>query len=166
MAMRPERKVLMSEVRYVAATGAGNAEGGDMLCRSANGSGALLNGSLNGVRPSVTRAANPSGQIPVGALVGGVLDPSFDETINIRNWNKQLQKVGEPVELISKGWFTTNSYVGSPTAGANAYLSSSGKYTPTVHATGGLVATPLVGQFDSAPDEDGYVQITVELPRT
>jgi hypothetical protein len=52
----------------------------------------------------------------------------------------------------------------SPAAGGVAYLTSNGEVTPTVSSTGGLVATPKVGVFAGAKDENGYVTIDVNLP--
>lgn len=165
MALKPERDVEVTDMRHVAASGAAGAEGGDMLVKGTGGSGALLGG--NNSRPTVTRAANPSGTNPIGlCLATSILASTFDETLYHRNFHQYVQKVGEPIELMKKGYVVTNRYVGSPTANSPAYLSSSGCYTPTIHATGGLVATPLVGEFESAPDEDGYVSIRIELPRT
>ena len=160
MALKPDRDVQVTDIRHVIASGVTAMEGGDMMVRSVGGSGSLLVGS----RPTVTRAANPSGTIPVGAALATLT--TVDETLYHRNFHKYEVKTGEPVELVKKGVLVTNRYVGSPTAGAPAYLSSSGAYTPTIHATGGLVATPLVGEFDGVPDEDGYVSIRLELPRT
>jgi hypothetical protein len=157
MALKPERQLDVTDIRY---TCAAEAEAGDMLVRSTSGSGQLL---ISGTRPSLTRSANPSGTTPVGAVLHQV--GTLDETLYHRNFHKYWQKTNEPCEVVKEGAIVTNRYVGSPTAGAAAYLSSSGCYTPTVHSTGGLVATPLVGEFESAPDEDGYVAIRIQIPR-
>lgn len=159
MALKPDRDIQVTDIRHVLASSVTAMEGGDMMVRSVGGSGSLLVGS----RPTVVRAANPSGTVPVGAALADLT--TVDETLYHRSYHKYQVKTGEPVELVKRGVITTNSFVGSPTAGGNAYLSSSGKYTPTIHATGGLVATPLVGEFDGVADEDGYVAIRVELPR-
>jgi hypothetical protein len=66
--------------------------------------------------------------------------------------------------VIKKGVIYTDLTVGTPTNGAPAYLSSSGFYTPTQDANGGLVATPLVGQYEGIKDENGFVRIRIELP--
>lgn len=160
MALKGDRDGLVTDVRFVVASTVTAMEAGDMMVRSTAGSGSLLVGT----RPTVARAANPSGYKPVGASLAELT--TVDETLYHRNFHKYQVKTGEPVELAKKGVITTNCYVGSPTGGDLAYLSSSGKYTPTVHATGGTVATPLVGEFEGAPDEDGYVSIRLELPKT
>lgn len=161
MALKPDRNYNEADIDIRHVSGASvTAEAGQMLVRSTTGSGSLLQGA----RPIVTRAANPSGTTPAGMVMHDIV--SIDETRYHRNFHKYEMKQGEPCELAKKGTFTTNNYVGSPTQGALAYLSSSGAYTPTVHPTGGLVATPLVGEFEGAPDEDGYVSIRIELPRT
>lgn len=157
MALKPDRDIQVTDIRHVVASSVTAMEGGDMMVRSVGGSGSLLVGS----RPTVVRAANPSGTIAVGASLAELT--TVDETQFHRNFHKYQVKTGEPVELVKAGVITTNRFVGSPTAGANAYLSSSGAYTPTLHTTGGLVATPLVGEFDGVADEDGYVAVRIKL---
>jgi hypothetical protein len=47
----------------------------------------------------------------------------------------------------------------TPSGGNPAYLSHSGLLTPTLVAN----VTPLVGRFETAKDEDGYVKVSINL---
>lgn len=111
---------------------------------------------------TVSIASNPSGFIPAGLLLANFVN--IDTTRQHRNFHKDEQLIGEKAPLLTQGWVSTNQFVGTPTLGQTAYLSSSGFVTPTVHATGGTVATPKVGQFQSIVDEDGYIKLAVHLP--
>lgn len=122
------------------------------------GSGAAF-GDSAGV---VTVSASSSGKIPCGIFV--LPFNSVDQTKFHRNFHNLEQMLGEPASLAKTGWLVTDQTVGTPTQGATAYLSSSGKVTPTVDPNGGTVATPKVGQYDSIKDADGYVKLSFNLP--
>ncbi len=107
-------------------------------------------------------SSNPSGKVVAGIDIAEFVN--IDQTRQHRNFHKTQQVVGEKAALANHGWVTTNLYIGSPTIGAPAYLTSSGYVTPTLHTAGGLVATPLVGRFESIPDEDSYVKLSFNLP--
>lgn len=107
----------------------------------------------------VTVSASSSGKIPCGVFI--LPFASVDQTINHRNFHNLQQVLGEPAPLAECGWVVTDQIIGTPTIGATAYLSSSGNVTPT---NGGLANTPIVGQFSSIKDADGYAKLTFNLP--
>lgn len=155
MALRPDRLLLETDgsctLSDVAAPGVG-------VCWHTGGSGEAL-GFHQG---RVQLASNPSGLKFAGILLQNVVN--VDETRYHINWNKEEQNIGDNVEVLKKGWVVTNKISGTPTIGSKAYLTTSGQFTPTVSSTGGLVATPYAGQFDSTLDEDGYAKVSVNLP--
>jgi hypothetical protein len=158
MALKPGRtNSTNTEIRFVSSTST-TAEAGQILTYSTAGSGQLTLGT----RPILVKSTNPSGQKPAGMVMHDII--SLDETVTHRNWHKYVQKQGEAVEIAKKESYTTNSYVGVPTAGATAYLGSSGLLCVTPSVTGGLVANPIVGEFEGVADEDGYVSVRIELP--
>lgn len=134
------------------------AERGGVVVASTVGSGA----ALDQAKQLCTYAANSSGKVPVGILMGDMVN--VDLTKYKLNQHKDEVQQGSKVYIMDRGWVRTNFYVGSPTVMSNAYLSSSGKVTPTIDANGGTAATPLVGRFESSPDEDGYLKLNVNLP--
>lgn len=104
---------------------------------------------------------------PSGLKVAGLLMNDFitlDETQFHRNFQKDQHVVGEPCTLLRKGWVTTDQITGTPTVGDTAYLTSAGVLTPTVSSTGGVAATPKVGEFKSGKDEAGFVKVDIHLP--
>lgn len=107
-------------------------------------------------------SASSSGVKPAGMLLAPM--QNIDETTQIRNYHNDSHVVGQPVPLATRGYVVTNMIVGSPNPGDSAYLLSSGYYGPTMNADGGLVATPLVGQFKGKKNEAGYAKIFVDLP--
>jgi hypothetical protein len=72
--------------------------------------------------------------------------------------------IGERCNLLRKGRVTIDGIVGTPNPGDTAYVTTNGNLTPTLSATGGLVATPKVGQFASIKDEEGFATVDLNLP--
>ncbi len=107
-------------------------------------------------------SGSPSGYKVAGLSLANFVD--IDQTRVHRNFHKDEQVIGEKAPLLRKGYVVTNKVTGSPTVGDKAYLTVSGLLTPTVSASGGEVATPRVGTFAGAKDENGYVKVYVELP--
>ena len=155
MALRPQRDVLHTEISYtlndVAAPGV-------VLVHSTQGSGIAL-GDSAGV---VTLAASASGTTVAGVLLQDFVN--IDQTVRHRNFYKDQQVIGEKCNIMTKGWVVTNKVTGTPALGNKAYLTANGIVTPTVSSTGGTTATPFVGRFGGAIDEDGYVKLEVNLP--
>jgi hypothetical protein len=134
------------------------ADVGGFVCYNVAGSG-IGQGDSAG---SVQLAANPSGLVVAGNILHEVAN--IDETKFHRNWNKEQTLVGERCVVGRKGRWTTDKVTGSPTPGQTAYLTTNGVVTPTLSATGGLVATPKVGQFKTSKDQSGYVTVEINLP--
>jgi hypothetical protein len=137
---------------------------GGIVSLSTTGSGLAFEnqGTTASPKPLVAYVANSSGTNPVGLLLNDAVD--IDETKYHASFHKDEFIVPGKPAIMRKGWVMTNNYVGSPTGGNPAYLSSSGAVTPTLHSTGGLVATPRIGTFLGSPSEDGYVKLEVNLP--
>lgn len=133
------------------------AERGGIAVASTIGSGA----ALDQARQLATYAANPSGLVPLGVLLHDMVN--VDLTKYKLNQHRDEVQQGMKVAIMDRGWVRTNfNYPGTSwTAMSPAYLSSSGRVTPT---NAGLAATPLVGRFESTPDEDGYFKLNINLP--
>lgn len=163
MALKPDRgDSRNTEIRFACGT---QAAAGEILIYQTAASGVYGPGSGTltvGGKPTVIKQTNPSGTKPAGMVLHDVI--SIDESQTHRNYHKYVHKIGEPCEFSKEGWFSTNSYVGSPTPGATAYLGASGLLCVTPSAAGGLVANPVVGEFEGVPDEDGYVSVRLTLP--
>lgn len=134
------------------------AERGGILVVSTVGSGA----ALDQAQQLSTYAANSSGKVPLGVLMGDMVN--IDLTKYKLNQHRDESQKGGKVWIADRGWVRTNMVIGSPGAGVNAYLSSSGFVTSTLDTNGGTAATPLVGRFMSRADEDGYIKLEVNLP--
>ena len=158
MALRPDRHIPHDgwEIRFTCPIVA--QEGQILVYSTPQASGA---GTAND-RAVATVVANPSGAVPVGVLMTEVED--IDQSKFHRNWHKTTQVINEPVPIAKKGWITTNNIHGTPTVGATAYLGSSGAFAVTPSAAGGLVANPIMGEFETKLDEEGYASIRIELP--
>lgn len=128
--------------------------GSVLVYGSTNGSGVALDSALN----VVTAAANPSGKIVKGILLGDI--EAYPSKLQ-RNFYRDSNPVGSKVSLLTRGWVVTNMvYPGTvPTAGATAYLGASGYLTPTPAA-----GAPVVGRFETPKDEDGFAKVTINLP--
>ncbi|QEL19555.1 hypothetical protein [Limnoglobus roseus] len=129
-----------------------------MLVHKISGSGSALGGTAG----RADLLANPSGYKVAGLLLHNVME--LDETRYYRNRHNGEMNKGERCTLLKKGRVTTNKVTGTPAVDDVAYLTSNGTLTPTVSATGGVVATPKVGQFASLKNEDGYATVDVDLP--
>ncbi len=134
------------------------AERGYVAVIITSGSGVAIGDSRN----EASVVANPSGYKVHGVLLNDVVN--VDETQFHRNWHTDNTKVGEPANVLRKGRITTNAVVGTPAVGGTAYLTSSGLLDATGHTGGGTVAKPIVGEFRSIKDADGYVCVDVNLP--
>lgn len=135
------------------------AERGGVAVYSTAGSGSAMDQSVQ----LVTYKANPSGAVPVGLLLGDMVN--IDQTRQHKNFHKDEVQKGGKVTLLKDGWVTTNQIeVGNSPAGGNvAYLSNSGLLTA---ASLGRTATPAVGRFETSKDEEGYARVYIKLPQT
>lgn len=155
MALKGNRNIIDTDISFtlsdVAAPGVG-------LVYSTAGSGIALGDSAG----AVSLSASPSGSTFAGILLTNVVD--IDETRYHRNFMKDEVTTGDKVTVLKMGWVITDKISGTPTVGNKAYLTTNGNFTPTVSSTGGIVATPYAGRFESGKDEDGYARISVNLP--
>jgi hypothetical protein len=156
MALRGDRLVLEADAHSYTLSDV--AAKGSVLCLSVAGSGAVL-GDTHG---TVQLAASPSGLRVAGILLNDFVD--IDETRYHVNWHKEEQVIGDVANILKKGWVYTDKVTGTPTDGDTAYLTTSGVVTSTLSTTGGLVATPLVGQFGGKKDQDNFIKLIVNLP--
>lgn len=161
MALKPGRFELVTDPSYfmneVASQG--------VFVVFGNMSGSITGPSgegLDDTKSLVNLASSPSGLVPAGCLLTEVVN--IDTTKFHTNFHKEQVNITNKVTVLRKGWVVTDKVSGTPKLGDKAYLTTSGSVTPTVSSTGGTVATPLVGQFLGAKDEDGYVKVEVNLP--
>lgn len=151
MALKPDRNQIEWDIsRYMNEA----AVAGGIASVSTNGSGVAMDGAAN----VVTYAANPSGKVVAGILLGDIeVYPAKLE----RNFYRDSNPVNSKVALLTKGWVVTNMvYPGTtPTVGAVAYLGASGYLTPTQAA-----GAPVVGRFETSKDENGYSKVSINIP--
>jgi len=147
MALKGDRTVTATEMKFVAAS----------LAMTAGGI-VSVNTAASGNETSVSYAVNPSGAKPVGVLVVNVGD--HDWTARPRFTDKSDVAFGEQLGLITIGQVRTNMVDPAITAtvGEVAYLAASGLVS-NVQASGALE----VGQFMSEPDSDSYYYVDIRL---
>jgi hypothetical protein len=155
MALKGDRQIYADDITKTCPS---VAERGVVLVHKTAGSGVNL-GDRAGVADLL---ANPSGYKPAGMLYGDMVD--VDLTRYKLNQHKDETKIGNRCRLITKGRLTTNKVTGSCNPGDVAYLTSNGVLTATMSSTGGLVATPKVGNFAASVDENGFVAVDINLP--
>jgi hypothetical protein len=166
MALKGDRHELQVDVAYfnndVSERGVilvyGQGGGSGSLASVPSASGA----AMDNAQAVVSLAANPSGLTPAGLLLNNQVN--IDQTRQHINFMRDEMIVGGKCALLRQGWVVTNKVTGSPAAGNKAYLTANGNLTPTLSATGGLKATPQVGEFMGALDESGFVKVAVHLP--
>lgn len=135
---------------------------GGIACISTAGSGASLDQAAN----LLTYPANSSGALPFGMLLNDMVN--YDLTRQHINWHKDEVQQGGKITVGRRGWWTTNMVVGTPAKGDKAILTSSGYITnlsAANFAAGNFnrALNPLVGEFQSTLDEDGYCEVAVQL---
>lgn len=131
---------------------------GVILCHYTSGSGAGIGDTAG----SVSKSASASGAKVAGLLLNDQV--SLDETLYERSRQKDVMLVNERCTLGRQGTWYTDEISGSPAVGDTAYLTANGQVTPTMSATGGLVATPKVGQFSTIKNENGFAGLELNLP--
>lgn len=159
MALKPHRKFnradtdisfYMNEVQ----------EQGKIVWFSTVGSGQALDQSL----ALVTATGSQSGKVPAGVLMNDMVDVDLSR-YKLNEYKNEVQKGGK-VTLLRKGEIVTNMLNGTLTITATsnvAYMGPSGLFTNVMTT---VAATPPVGRFLSAVDEDGYAKIDINLPMT
>lgn len=157
MALKGDRDIFRGTIDYSCLAIANR---GLVACHSTGGSGVALGASAG----NVDVFATASGKVPVGVLLQDVV--SLDQTRYDLNQHKEQAPSGAPVWLATHAVLVTNEIIAgqTPTAGQTAYMSTGGQVTPTMSTTGGIVATPKVGQFLSSKDADGYAKVLFQIP--
>jgi hypothetical protein len=156
MALRPDRDIRLDEIRFTCPVAASE---GDILVFDTSASGAGTHGEARG---SVTKQTTPSGYKVAGMVLHDVVD--IDQTQYHRNWHNSESVINEPVCLAKQGWVTISNVIGTPTVGNKAYLGSSGRSAVTPSVAGGEIANPVIGQFETIKDEDGYCAVRLDIP--
>lgn len=118
--------------------------------------------ALDDTKQIASIAATPSGLRPVGLLLNNQV--SIDQTRQHLNFMRDEMIVGGKCSILRQGWVITNKVSGTPSIGP-AYLTSNGLLTSTVGSVGGIKQTPIVGEFMSTVDQDGYAKVAVHLPQ-
>lgn len=155
MALKGDREIIETDITMTCES---VTERGVALVYKTAGSGVAIGASAG----KAGLVANPSGSRVAALLLNDVIN--VDVTLFRLNPHKDERLVGERCPLVRKGRVTTNKVTGTPTSGATAYLTLNGILTPTRSATGGEVATPKVGAFAGAKDQDGFAAVDVDLP--
>lgn len=155
MALKPDRDIQAYNIRNYCNE---VAQKGQFMSVKTWGSGVSLDGTFN----VCTAAASSSGAKPLGLLLNDVV--AVDLTHFPTNWHRQQSNSGDKVPLVTKGWVVTNMIQGTPVAGDNAILVSSGNVgTTTLGAPYNQVANPTVGHWETVPDSAGYATLFVDL---
>ena len=155
MALKGDREIIETDITLTCES---VTERGVALVYRTVGSGIAIGNSAG----KAELVVNPSGSKVAGLLLNDVVD--IDVTRFRLCPHKDERLVGSRSTLLRKGRVTTNKVTGTPTSGATAYLALNGNLTPTRSATGGIVATPKVGVFAGAKDQDGFAAVDVDLP--
>lgn len=161
MALKPDRDVIQTDISYFVTAIAGAdasymQRGGVVVSEtgSAPGSGAAMDTTAQ----AVTYATSASGRRAVGLLMNDVVNLDLSRT-HLNQYKEEVQ-VGSKVCLLKQGYVVTNLIDGNVTGTmpADAYVKTSGYLTPISGA--GL---PLVGQFLTRADSDGYAKVQINL---
>lgn len=152
MALKPDRNLLDTRIDYFMNEVASR---GGVAVIGTSSSGVAMDSAVS----VATYAAASSGRIPLGILVCDVFDKDLTKT-HLNYYKEEVQK-GQKVTLLTKGYVVTDMLVPAttPSGGNPAYMGPSGLLTPTLVAN----VTPLVGRFETAKDEDGYVKVSINL---
>jgi len=151
MALAPRRQPNWTEVHFALNE---VAERGKIVCINA---GTTAAGEVTGL-------AVPTGLLvyPVGILLDDVESMNYDRHGEFLQRN--VSDVGSVVGIAPKGDYETNLLVGTPVAGAPAYLGASGYISATqlLDGTTGKNA-PQVGVFRTAANANGFALVHIDL---
>ena len=155
MALKADRNELDVDISFFMNE---TAEKGQIVSVSTAGSGAAMDQSL----ALVSIQGATGSVIPVGVFLNDVVD--IDLTRQHINWHKDEVQKGGKVAILKKGYVVTDQIVGTPTAGALAFMDDddTGKFAVAASIDDGEYTA--VGRFMSTKDEDGYCKVEVNLP--
>lgn len=156
MALKPDRYEFQTDISYFMNE---VAERGGMASLSTGGSGAAMDQGVN----LATYAATGSGKVPLGILLNDMVNIDLTRQ-HLNQYKNEVQK-GSKVTILRKGYVVTNKIQGTaPAAGDPVYVAHSGNLSKTDLV--GQGTQPVVGQWLSSPDQDGYAKVEVNLPAT
>lgn len=163
MALRPDRTTIDTDIRFFMEQ---VAERGGIVSYTVTGvnpSGAANDQSEN----KVSYVAEPSGLRPAGLLMNDMVN--LDLTRQHKNFHKDEIQYGGKVTVNRKCTVVTDRiYPGhTPLAGQTAYVGHSGYLCNSDVATDDTDLTGetrKVGRFETRKDEDGFAEVTVNLP--
>lgn len=152
MALKADRRVVESDISYFMSA---IAERGKAVTLLTGASGV----GLDNAAMVAQVAADPSGYTPLGMLLCDVVNIDLTR-YKLNNYKDEVQ-INSKVTIMKRGWATTNMVLGTPAAGAAAYVGPTGYFQGT---SANAVANPWIGTFDTSKDEDGYARVFVNVP--
>jgi len=166
MALRPDRVEHLTDLSYFMNE---TAERGIVVIHDTGGSGAAMDDSSALVKAPAGIATTVSGTNPAGLLLNDVVN--LDLTRQHINYAKDEVQKGSKVLLLRRGTVVTDQISGTPTIGADAYVTRVGTISAT--AIEGVMTvfdgtiprpiTPKVGRFLSTLDADGFAKVEINI---
>ena len=166
MALRPDRVEHLTDLSYFMNE---TAERGIVVIHDTGGSGAAMDDSSALVKAPAGIATTVSGTNPAGLLLNDVVN--LDLTRQHINYAKDEVQKGSKVLLLRRGTVVTDQVSGTPTIGADAYITRLGSISAT--AIEGVMTvfdgtiprpiTPKVGRFLSTLDADGFAKVEINI---
>ena len=161
MALKTDRSTLQTDISFFMNEVATR---GGVASLNTGGSGAAMDQGV----ALVTYVASPSGKIPMGLLLGDMVNIDLTRQ-HLNQYKDEVQKGGK-VTLLQKGYVVTNNLEGTaPSAGNAAFLAHSGNLAVSDTIADDTDANGhgrIVGRFLSGVDEDGYAKVFIDLPNT
>lgn len=156
MALKPKRTHIHSNIDFFMDE---VAEMGGVVVLSTVASGAFGDDSA----ALVTYTTSPSGKLPLGVLMQDMVNKDLSQT-HLNFYKDEVQKGGK-VCVWQKGTVVTNMiYPGqTPAVSKKAYLGPSGLLL--AGPGNNPSSSPVVGDWLSSKDEDGYAEVTFNLPQ-
>ena len=166
MALRPDRVEHLTDLSYFMNE---TAERGIVVIHDTGCYGAAMDDSSALVKAPAGIATTVSGTNPAGLLLNDVVN--LDLTRQHINYAKDEVQKGGKVLLLRRGTVVTDQVSGTPTIGADAYITRLGSISATaeestIAVVGGGIAvevTPKVGKFLSTLDADGYAKVEINI---
>ena len=166
MALRPDRVEHLTDLSYFMNE---TAERGIVVIHDTGGSGAAMDDSSALVKAPAGIGTTVSGTNPAGLLLNDVVN--LDLTRQHINYAKDEVQKGSKVLLLRRGTVVTDQISGTPTIGADAYVTRVGTISAT--AIEGVMTvfdgtiprpiTPKVGRFLSTLDADGFAKVEINI---
>ncbi len=165
MALKPDRSTEAVDVSYyinsITGPSTTRMERGGILCADNTltpGSG----GGMDSAGQAAQYAANPSGLQALGILMNDFVN--IDQSRQILNPYRDESQIGTKATILRRGFVVTNMLSSSQVATGNtmpviAYAGYSGTITNF-----NLSGLPIIGQFQTKQDADGYAKVAIAIP--